>query len=114
MTRSRWPGSSVSNVGNTSTSYRVTWPGTTGDADAAVYGWKGSSGSPLAPYQVRLGSIARWSPSSRPDVNGVDVPFGATSEICTTHSVSVVVEVAYSVAPIGPASVVAVLNGAVV
>jgi hypothetical protein len=57
---------------------------------------------------------ARWLPSSRPEVSAVESSFGAMSEICTTHSVSVVVEVAYRVAPIGPASIAGFWNGAVV
>ena len=47
-------------------------------------------------------------------MSGFEVPSAATSSTSTTHSVSVEVAEAYTVADTGPASVVRRVNGAVV
>src|SRR5690348_7498547 len=64
--------------------------------------------------QLRSASSARSDPRSSPDVNGYDVPSGATSSRLTISSVSGRDELTISVASIGPAIDVGAVNGAVV
>ena len=114
VTRRRQPVGSSAMVGKIAMSCRVTWPGTMGCDDACVKGCTGSNVAPEDVVQVRLGSKARWSPSSAPDDNGTLSPEGETASTVAASSVSVPLEVVYKVASIGPATTTGEPTGAVV
>ncbi len=59
-------------------------------------------------------SSARWDPTSAPDESGTLSPPGETASTVAASSVSVVVEVVYTVASIGPATIIGDENGVVV
>ena len=114
VTRRRQPVGSSAMVGKTAMSCRVTWPGTIGCCDACVSGCTGSRIAPDDVVHVRLGSRARWSPSSAPDDSGTLSPDGETASTVAASSVSVPFEVVYKVASIGPATTSGESTGAVV
>src|SRR5580692_2249604 len=112
VTRSRQPAGISVMVGKTWMSWRVTCPGTTGCADAWVKGWTGRSTAPEDVVQVLVASSARIDPSNAPDDMGRLSPVGERASTVAASSVSVVADVTYTVASIGPASTSGEVYGA--
>jgi hypothetical protein len=69
---------------------------------------------PPGATQDRPESTARWEPARAPEERGTLSPLGETASTVAASSVSVVVEVVYNVASIGPATIWGEVNGVVV
>ncbi len=105
VTRRRQPAGNSVMVGKIWMSSRVTWPGTTGCAATAGQGMDRQQREPVPDVvHVCVLSSARFDPSNAPEDMGRLSPVGDTASTVAASSVSVVFDVMYTVASIGPAT----------